>query len=210
MSSDRNNQSSLDLELARALLCRFDGERSSNDEHTLHTIQHIWESLDAVAAEPELLEESLRLFKAFRGRVPYAHLTSIVAAALDIEPEAALAQLEVIESPSVWEAAPFEGVQLYHVQGGPDVADAITGYVRLPPNTEFPHHEHAGDEYIVLLDGVIEGSDGAILHPGWVHSMAAGTAHSVRSGAEGALYLAVVHRGIVVNGHFLGADDPAI
>jgi quercetin dioxygenase-like cupin family protein len=214
MTSARSNTGAstpeISLELARNMLARL-GKNATNEElQALANVESVWESIEPLSSEPGFVEESLRIFRLLRSSIPYSRFAPLLAAALDIDLEVALAQLAEIDSAASWEPSPFAGVELYHVSGGPDVADAITGYVRIAPETVFPHHEHAGDEYVVLLDGTLDAGDGTILHPGRVHSMPAGSAHAVCSGSNGATYLAIVHRGIVVDGHFLSADDPSI
>jgi putative transcriptional regulator len=88
------------------------------------------------------------------------------------------------------------------------VSDSITGFVRLAEGAVFPEHEHLGTEHILVLHGRWQDGD-AIYGPGDYVEMSAGTSHSfnVCSGPD-LLYLAVLHKGLRIDGIVIGPDDP--
>ena len=45
------------------------------------------------------------------------------------------------------------GMDLFHIQGGPAVADAVNGFVRLAAGLHFPPHTHVGNEKVFVLEG---------------------------------------------------------
>ncbi len=65
-----------------------------------------------------------------------------------------------------WEPGPLPGSSLFHLDGGPRIATADAGFVRLPAGLEFPVHRHLGSERVLLLEGSYRDSDGKHWGPG--------------------------------------------
>ncbi len=131
---------------------------------------------------------------------------------LDLSHAAAQALLDKVDNPAVWEPGLVEGMQLFHVQGGPRTQGAITGFVRIASGAGFPEHEHLGDEEVLIVQGTcLDSVDGKVFRPGDRVRMSAGSEHSfeVRPGPD-FLYLAVVFDGIRVGDQQLRADDPRL
>jgi anti-sigma factor ChrR (cupin superfamily) len=100
-------------------------------------------------------------------------------------------------------------MELLHVEGGPRVKGAITGFVRLGSGVSFPEHEHLGDEEVLILQGsCVDSIDHRVSRAGDRVRMPCGTVHSfsVREGPD-LVYLAVVGTGLRVNGQELLAHD---
>lgn len=111
--------------------------------------------------------------------------------------------------PDAWEPSFVDGINLVNFEGGPRVTPAITGFVRIQPGVTFPHHQHHGDEVVLVLQGSCVMSDGLVCKPGDELRMAAGTEHSFRIPEDAVpfIYLAVVRTGIQIGDQFIGPDD---
>lgn len=134
---------------------------------------------------------------------------AFVAELID-QPEAVAAKLlAAIDDPASWEDGPAPWIQLYHFAGGPAVHGAITGFVRLDPGTPFPHHEHLGDEYVLVLQGELLDSDGSRYPAGALSALPPDTEHEIRAvGPIPCVYLAVVFGGVRVGDTVFSPDDP--
>lgn len=123
----------------------------------------------------------------------------------DAELEALFARAE---EPSAWAASQVQGVMLLHLAGGPRVAGADNGLVRLAPSTTFPLHRHLGPERVLVLSGGYrDDQSGQLYRSGDWHEMPVGSSHSYTSIAEGETWLAVsVVEGVHVDG--LGTLSP--
>ncbi len=132
-----------------------------------------------------------------------------VAEMLYIDEPTARKFLDGVDRPDNWDDSPFPKVRLYHVDGGPEVREAITGFVRVPSGECFPEHDHSGNESVLILQGRCRDSyDGRILGPGDQARMAPGLGtHEVEALAGPPLvYLAVVFEGIRIGDWKLGPD----
>lgn len=135
-----------------------------------------------------------------------------VAELLDVTRTRAEELLDAIDDAASWEPGPGEGVTLFHIEGGAAVADAITGFVRVERSGSFPHHEHLGDEAILIVQGGYRDSESGRVHrPGDVVRMPPGTAHQLNVVAGPKLiYLAIVFGGVDIGGMVLRPGDPRI
>jgi putative transcriptional regulator len=94
-----------------------------------------------------------------------------------------------------WEAIPLPGVRLFHFAGGPRVAGADCGLVRLEPGARFPRHRHGGDEWVLVLTGEAEEEEtGGRWLPGDLLYRGAGSAHAYRAVGSAPFVFAVVLR----------------
>ncbi len=92
-----------------------------------------------------------------------------------------------------WESISVPGVRLFHLPGGPRVAAADCGLVRIEPGARFPAHRHLGDEWCFVLSGEVEEEGtGARWAPGDLVQRPAGTAHALRVTSREPLVFAVV------------------
>ncbi len=122
------------------------------------------------------------------------------------------AQLEALfiraEEPSAWAVSQVPGVALLHLSGGPRVAGADNGLVRLTPGAVFPLHRHLGPERVLVLRGGYrdDQSDRLYLAGDW-HEMPVGSSHSYTTVTDSETWLAVsVVEGVHVDG--LGTLSP--
>ena len=171
-----------------------------------------WLALASPAAAPsEALTARIERSVATTHR--FEDLEGRVAELLDVTPRDAAAMLLSIDDPSRWVpafGAPTSApVELLHASGGPAVAGAVTGFVRMAPGTAFPEHEHVGEETVLLLSGSCEDASGEVFHRGDVARMRPGTRHHLRAiGTVRLVFLAVIEGGLVVDGVTLGPGDP--
>jgi putative transcriptional regulator len=135
-----------------------------------------------------------------------------VARLLDIDEERASELLDGIDDPSSFEAGPLPGIDLFHVEGGETVDGAITGFIRIAPGGVFPHHEHLGHEYVLVVQGAFRDEEsGEVYRPGDLSTMTPGTAHELRVlPGPTLIYLAVVFEGVGIGGEAFRPGDPRI
>lgn len=143
-----------------------------------------------------------RLLAAVPQTQRFARFAEAAAALLDIDRAAACELLDRLGERSRFvEALP--GVELLWVDGGPGVANALRGFVRVAAGGHFPEHEHLGEEHLLVLQGSLrDESRGRILRPGDLDVMPAGSTHGfvVPAGGPDLLGLSVVHAGLRIAG----------
>jgi putative transcriptional regulator len=150
-----------------------------------------------------------RLLAALETTHRFDDLEAQVAQLLDIDVPRARAMLLDVDRASVWEAGPNEQCALFHVDGGEQVRDAVTGFVRMEPGATFPEHQHLGDETVLVLQGALRDCDGTVFGAGDVARMPAGSSHAFEvEGDLPLLYLAIVQRGVVFDGQPVYPGDP--
>jgi quercetin dioxygenase-like cupin family protein len=139
----------------------------------------------------------------------FEDLEERLAELVDLPRAAAASLLLAIDSATAWSTGPRSGVELLHFAGGPAVASAITGLVRIAPGAEFPEHEHVGDETVLVLQGALRDSSGSEHRRGEILPMPASSVHSLRAiGTVALIYLAVIHGGVRIDGTLFGPGDP--
>ncbi|MBS2023170.1 MAG: cupin domain-containing protein [Deltaproteobacteria bacterium] len=124
----------------------------------------------------------------------------------DLSLAKAAALLRQIADPSAWIPA-HEGIDILHVEGGPRVANALTGIVRFQPGAPFPEHKHLGPEIVVVMQGEMRVGDKSFF-AGDELPMEPGTVHQPIGGPEGALILSVSMDGFSLGDELIGPDDP--
>lgn len=109
---------------------------------------------------------------------------------------------EAAGSAAAWQAIPVPGVRLFHFAGGPRVAAADCGLVRLEPGARFPAHRHGGDEWSLVLAGEAEEEgSGDRWQPGDLVHRGAGSVHAYRAvGPEPLVFAVVLYGGIEMEG----------
>ncbi|MCA9713881.1 MAG: cupin domain-containing protein, partial [Myxococcales bacterium] len=134
----------------------------------------------------------------------FAPFAERLAALIDRGVAHASALLEQIarDVAGTWEvaAALGPGIELIHLEGGPAVAGADVGFVRVPEGVRFPYHEHLGPERVLVLQGQLRDSDGQVYGPGDTPDMDAGSSHEFTALAGAPLIYAVVVHGVVFPG----------
>jgi quercetin dioxygenase-like cupin family protein len=174
-----------------AFLAEFD----ANDPDVGLAFERVCEALDQVPAPPALRERLLE-DAAKSGRLwPFA---AQVAELLDLGLDKAKELLDRIDDPSAW-VEELPGISFLWVEGGPRVADAVRGFVRVRAGLAFPEHEHLGDEITLVLQGGFQDLDRQqVVRPGELDRMPTGTSHGfvALDGGADLLKLAVVHKGL--------------
>ena len=153
------------------------------------------EALPELSPAPELRE---RLLGDARSEGRLARFAGAVAELLDVGTAKAKELLERIDDPSAW-SLELPGISFLWVEGGPSVANAVRGFVRVAAGQEFPDHEHLGDETVLVLQGGFEDVQrGKVFLPGDVDKMPTGTNHGFRAlpGGPDLVKLAVVQTGL--------------
>ncbi len=153
-----------------------------------------------------------RILEAATGEGRFERFAAAAAELLDLPVAGAQQLLDRLGDASNWSPGLIPSMTLYHVQGGPRVKGAVTGFVRITSGSGFPDHEHLGDEEVLIIQGsCVDSTDGKVFAPGDRVAMARGSIHSfeVRPGPD-FVYLAVVFRGIRLGEQELLADDPRL
>ena len=143
----------------------------------------------------------------------FARFTQDVAELLDIASAQAEKLLDGIDKKANWSDGPIEGMTIYHVEGGPRVARAITGFTRIESGGGFPEHKHLGKESILILQGYFKDTVSDVVHgPGDIVHMASQTSHGfeVLEGATQLTYLVVVQEGVEIAGAPIMYDSPLL
>ena len=152
-------------------------------------------------APPQLLRERL-LSTVARPRLRYAPLFGKLTELFDLDDTDLAALFERAATADAWTDSQIPGTRLMHLQGGPRVAAADNGLVRLAAGTRFPTHRHLGIERVLVLDGGYrDEQDGGLYLPGDWHEMQPGTSHAYTALTPRELLFAVsVVAGVEVEG----------
>lgn len=164
----------------------------------------------ALAPVPPSGELRARVLGSVAATSRFDDFAARVAGLLDLAVGAARSLLARIDDATAWEPGPGPGVSLFHIQGGPAVASAIAGFVRVDADGEFPHHEHLGDELVFVIQGAFHDGQREARR-GDVVTMPPDTEHALKVLPGPALvYLAVVHGGVRIGDLVLRPGDPRI
>ena len=116
---------------------------------------------------------------------------------LDVSPAQARDYLWMIDDPSRWVPTPFGGLEALSVKGGPGTAGAYCGFLRLPPGTSLPRHDHLGLEQGLVLQGRVRDDGGRVYGPGDRVDMEAGSSHELSAlPVVDCVFLIVLHGGV--------------
>lgn len=131
-------------------------------------------------------------FEAFAGRM---------AKLFDVTLDRARELLALIERPASW-VAQIPGISLVHFEGGPSMADADCGFIRMTPGALFPPHTHLGEELVTILAGQLRDmTNHHVLRPGDDSLQAQGTSHYLMCvGDEDCIYASRALSGIAIGG----------
>lgn len=162
----------------------------------------------AANAAPAALRERLMASIA-RPELRYAPLYGALSELFDLRDEALRALFVRASTPEAWTPAPLPDAWLLHLEGGPRVASADNGLVKIRAGARFPRHVHLGIERVLVLEGgYLDEPSGRLYGAGDLHEMQEGSAHAYLASAERDLLLAVsVVRGVDVEG--FGPLSPA-
>jgi hypothetical protein len=172
-------------------------EAGLRDFAAAHGLAQLSEALDSVAPAPDARARLLAEVPA-KGR--FDRFAEATAKMLDLGIEQAKALLDRLQDP---DASVFSdelpGISFYWCEGGPAVANAVRGFVRVKAGTAFPNHEHIGEENVLVLQGsFVDTSRGITFHVGDFDTMKAGTSHEyvVPEGGPDLLKLSVTQEGL--------------
>jgi quercetin dioxygenase-like cupin family protein len=159
-------------------------------------------------APPQLLRERL-LATVARPRLRFAPLFGKLAELFDLDDTDLAGIFERAAAPGAWVASQIPATLLMHLAGGPRVAGADNGLVRLQAGARFPQHRHLGLERVLVLEGGYRDEpSGRVYLPGDLHEMASGSSHTLIALPERELLFAVsVVTGVDVEG--FGALSPS-
>jgi putative transcriptional regulator len=147
-----------------------------------------------VAPPPALRERILAATGEPEG-APFAGFARRLGRMFDLEPAQAEKILVDAHGDTAWELwGPFS---YFHFAPGKSLqSGAEAGIVRLEPGVRFPRHRHRGDEYALVLRGILrEDLSGRESLPGDVLHMAEGTRHTVTCTSTGRCVFAVLLHG---------------
>ncbi|HEY0192042.1 MAG TPA: cupin domain-containing protein [Kofleriaceae bacterium] len=124
-----------------------------------------------------------------------------MAKLFDVAVERARELLGLIERPASW-VPQIPGISLVHFDGGPAVAAADCGFVRLEPGATFPPHSHLGEELVTILSGQVrDATNDRVLGPGEDYLQVEGSLHYlVCVGDEPCIYASRATNGIALGG----------
>src|SRR5262245_51956600 len=147
-----------------------------------HGLCEFGEALESIAPAPEL---RTRLLDQLTSKGRFARFAERTAQLLDISLERAHALLDRLDDLTLFEPA-FPGASFFWCEGGPAVANAVRGFVRVQAGTNFPEHEHIGDELVLVLQGTFHDTTRDCTHGvGDEVLMPAGTSHAYTVPADG-------------------------
>ena len=152
-------------------------------------------------APPQLLRERL-LNAVSRPRLRFAPHYGALSALFDLGDTELSNLFERAEDSTSWVTSQIPDTRLLHLQGGPRVAHADNGLVRIAAGARFPRHRHLGLERVLVLEGGYrdEPSGRSYVAGDW-HEMPAGTEHAYTALEGRELLLAVsVVSGVDVEG----------
>jgi quercetin dioxygenase-like cupin family protein len=156
------------------------------------------EPLDTSAAPATDLRSQLMAAVPETGR--FERFADTVSQLLDIDRSRAERLLDQLDNHSLfYELMP--GIELYWVEGGPRVANAVRGFVRVAAGLEFPEHEHHGEERVLVLQGAFrDPTQERTFRPGEVSVMPEGSSHLhiIPEDGPDLLILSVVQQGVTV------------
>ena len=169
-------------------------ERSPSEERK-------WQ--DALTSLSSVLERDvsasvgkLRLSAAIAGPLRHAPFFDELARLFDLGRDSIFGMFERASRDSEWEPGPHPSIGLFHFQGGPAIAPADSGLVRMPTHFEWPKHRHVGVERVLILEGGYTDDAGRVYRPGDLHEMRPGTEHAFTVG-DTSLLLALVLKGTI-------------
>jgi hypothetical protein len=162
-------------------------------------LEQLAAALEQTAPADELRQ---RLLAELPSTSRFERFADTVAELLDIERSRALRLLDQLDNRAAYNEL-MPGIELLWVPGGPRVADAVRGFVRVAAGLTFPEHQHFGEERVLVLQGsFVDPSRDLTFRPGDIDSMQAGTSHLHLVPADGTdlLMLSVVQMGVSVSG----------
>jgi quercetin dioxygenase-like cupin family protein len=154
-----------------------DGEPSQAELAHVEGVLALVAMADVPAMPSRGVKERL-LATASTGPMRYAPMFDRLARLFDLGVEAVVQVLERADIESEWEPGPDPNIGVFHLTGGPSLATADVGLVKMPAGFAWPGHRHRGDERVLVLEGAYRDSAGSLYRAGDLHEMSAGTEHA--------------------------------
>jgi anti-sigma factor ChrR (cupin superfamily) len=134
-----------------------------------------------------------------------AAMVGKLASLFDVALGKARVLLDKIDDPAAWMEGPVPNSWVMPIEaGGPKVAGAFIGFVKMGPSVQWPAHRHLGRELMLVLEGGFKQHDGFEVHAGDLQVMEEGSAHGFTIfDDEACISAAVVFGGV-------SFDDPAM
>jgi putative transcriptional regulator len=195
-----------------------DGEREALEVHVAgcaDCARELMQAADAfavlaLALPAEAPPPSLRARVLADARTPRLHaMLDKLAALFDVSKQMARAMLDRVDDPNQWQPGPVpESWVMFVDSGGPRVAGAFIGFVKMGASVKWPTHRHLGREEMLVLDGGFKQDDGVEVHPGDVHVMEEGSVHGFTIfDDEPCISAAVVRGGVTFEDPTLSLGD---
>ena len=166
--------------------------------------------LSATAVEPgggALKDRLMKAAASVTSAHRYASFVERIGALTDLAKDKATDLLNALDDAARWVGGGTE-TALFHVDGGPRLANAIVGFVRMREGAQFIEHEHVGDEVMLILQGGLV-MNGVTYRAGDEVPSKGGTSHTfVAAPGPDLLYLGVIEGGMKIDGHLIGPSDP--
>jgi hypothetical protein len=162
-------------------------------------LDQLTEALARTAAELPPLAPSpharARLLESLNGPDRFRPFFAELARRFDLTIEAIRTLVARIDDPAAWEPTEVPSISLIHFPGGPTLAGADAGFVRVAAGTAFPRHGHHGPELAMVLEGeMILG--GRTFGAGEAVEAGGDDVHDYAAGPGRDLVLMVWHHGI--------------
>ena len=160
----------------------------------LQTVDAFGSMIQPVAPSPEVKDRLM----ASVGGGRYEAFAARMARMYDVTVERGRELLGLIERAASWIPQVVPGLDFVDFEGGPSLAGADCGFVRLAPGAVFPPHTHLGEEMTMVLSGRIHDPvNNFTLGPGDDYVRAEGTTHYLTVvGDEPCIYATRALKGI--------------
>jgi hypothetical protein len=153
-------------------------------------------SLDATPVEPPAPLKERLLSSIARAPRLEAYVEGS-ARLLDVSPSRAREYLWLVDDASRWKPTPFGGLEALLIKGGPGTAGAYCAFLRLPPGSTLPQHDHLGLEQGLVLQGRVKDDGGRVYGPGDRVDMEPGSRHELSAlPIVDCVFLLVLHGGV--------------
>jgi anti-sigma factor RsiW len=160
--------------------------------HLTEALARSASALPPVAPSPAVRR---RLLDSLHGPDRFCAFFGPLARYFDLGVEAVRNLLARIDDPTAWEASPSPWIKLIHFEGGPALAGADAGLVRVSAGKIFPRHSHQGPELAFVLEGRMI-KNGRTYLPGDIDEVSTDEIHEYTVGEEQDLVVMVWHHGI--------------
>jgi hypothetical protein len=150
---------------------------------------------DTVEPVPPPADLRARLLATVADTNRFDDLVDQVAEMYDVSSDRALELLARVDVAERWKPGMLPGTRMITFRPGEKYGDHLVGFVRVPPGSAFPWHEHVGDELTFVLQGRCCDTDGTVLCRGDYGRYESGTAHDFTTPEDGPDFVFAVRLG---------------